>query len=213
MTRPLLLVCALAVAGQAANDADLGLLLQGVEARYNRAKTLKVVFHESYTASGYPRQGESGDLTLRKPGRMRWDYTTPSGKLFLSDGKDVYLYTPDSHRVERMKFNESDDMRAPLAFLLGKLDFRKEFRDFLVSPQAPYWKIAAKAKSDKMPYEQIEMLIAADYSIQRLVITGQDKSVLTFQFNGEQLNPAVSDAIFKFQLPPGATVVKGEAGR
>jgi outer membrane lipoprotein carrier protein len=205
-------VCALALSAQAA-DADLGMLLQGVETRYNHAKTLKVVFHESYTASGYPRQTESGDLTLRKPGRMRWDYNAPFGKLFLSDGKDVYLYTPDAHRVERMKLKESDDMRAPLAFLLGKLDFQKEFRDFIVSPQAPYWKIAAKAKSDKLPYEQIEMLIGTDYSIQRLVITGQDHSVLTFQFDQEQVNPAVNDAIFKFQLPPGATLVNGEAGQ
>jgi outer membrane lipoprotein carrier protein len=210
--RYLLFVCALAISAQAA-DADLGLLLQGVETHYNRAKTLKVVFRESYTASGYPRQAESGDLTLRKPGRMRWDYSTPTGKLFLSDGKDVYLYTPDSHRVERMKLKESDDMRAPLAFLLGKLDFQKEFHDFVVSPQAPYWKIAAKAKSDKLPYEHIEMLIAADYSIQRLVITGQDHSVLTFQFDGEQVNPIVNDSIFKFQMPAGATLVNGEAGQ
>ena len=79
---------------------------------------------------GRPRKSESGELTLRKPGRMRWDYTAPAGKLFLSDGKQVYLYTPDSNRVERMPLKESDDMRAPLAFLLGKLDFAKEFRDF-----------------------------------------------------------------------------------
>jgi len=212
VTRLLLVVCAFAVAVQAA-DADLAGLLNGVQTRYNRAKTLKVVFHESYTASGHPRQTESGDLTLRKPGRMRWDYSTPVGKLFLSDGKDVYLYTPEAHRVERMKLKESDDMRAPLAFLLGKLDFQKEFRDFIVSPQSPFWKIAAKAKNDKLPYEHIEMLIATDYSIQRLIITGQDKSLLDFQFEKEQVNPAVNDALFKFQMPPGATLVNGEAGQ
>jgi len=212
VTRLVLVVCLLAAAAQAADPA-LETLLNGVELRYNRAKTLKVVFHESYTATGHPRQTESGDLTLRKPGRMRWDYSTPIGKLFLSDGKDVYLYTPDAHRVERMKLKESDDMRAPLAFLLGKLDFQREFRDFIVSPQAPFWKITAKAKSDKLPYEHIEMLIATDYSIQRLIITGQDNSILDFQFEREQVNPTVNDALFKFQMPPGATLVNGEAGQ
>jgi len=212
VTRLVLVVCLLAAAAQAADPA-LETFLNGVELRYNRAKTLKVVFHESYTATGHPRQTESGDLTLRKPGRMRWDYSTPIGKLFLSDGKDVYLYTPDAHRVERMKLKESDDMRAPLAFLLGKLDFQREFRDFIVSPQAPFWKITAKAKSDKLPYEHIEMLIATDYSIQRLIITGQDNSILDFQFEREQVNPTVNDALFKFQMPPGATLVNGEAGQ
>ena len=64
---------------------------------------------------------------LRKPGRMRWDYSQPKGKLFVSDGKFLWLYTPDENRVEKMKLKESDDMRAPLAFLLGKLDFRQGF--------------------------------------------------------------------------------------
>jgi outer membrane lipoprotein carrier protein len=210
--RLLLVVCSVAGAAHAA-DADLELLLKGVETRYNHAKTLKVVFHESYTASGHPRQTESGDLTLRKPGRMRWDYSTPTGKLFLSDGKDVYLYTPDAHRVERMKLKESDDMRVPLAFLLGKLDFTSEFRDFVLTPQAPFWKITARAKNDKLPYEHIEMLIGTDYSIQRLVITNQDDSILAFQFDREQVNPAVNDAIFKFQMPLGATLVNGEGGQ
>ena len=117
-----------------AADVELNTLLKGVEQRYNRAKTLQVHFMESYSVQGRARKSESGELTLRKPGSMRWDYTAPSGKLFVSDGKDVYLYTPDAHRVEKTKLKASDDMRAPLAFLLGKLDFAKDFRDFELKP-------------------------------------------------------------------------------
>src|ERR1700690_2752784 len=86
-----------------AAEADLNTLLKGVEQHYNRAKTLQVHFVESYMVQGRARKSESGELTLRKPGRMRWDYTAPAGKLFVSDGKDVYLYTPDAHRVEKTK--------------------------------------------------------------------------------------------------------------
>ena len=66
-----------------------------------------------------------GDLYLRKPGKMRWDYKTPAGKLFLSDGKQVYFYNPATNRAEKTKLKETEDMRAPLAFLLGKLDFEQ----------------------------------------------------------------------------------------
>jgi outer membrane lipoprotein carrier protein len=86
-----------------AADVDLNTLLKGVEQHYNSAKTLQVHFVESYMVQGRARKSESGELTLRKPGRMRWDYTAPSGKLFVSDGKDVYLYTPEAHRVEKTK--------------------------------------------------------------------------------------------------------------
>jgi len=194
----------------AAADVDLNTLLKGIEQRYNHAKTLQVLFTEGYTVSGRPRKTESGSLTLRKPGRMRWDYTAPPGKLFLSDGKNVYLYTPDTHRVEKVPLKESEDMRAPLAFLLGKLDFAKEFRDFNVKPEGSNYLVAARAKNDKLPYDKVEMLITPDYQIQRLIVNGQDQSILTFQFEQEKLNAQVNDAQFKFQLPPGATLVNGD---
>jgi outer membrane lipoprotein carrier protein len=194
---------------QAAN-VELKPLLKGIEQRYNHAQTLQVQYNETYTVEGRPRKSETGTLTLRKPGRMRWDYSAPAGKLFLSDGKDVYLYTPDTHRVEKEPLKASEDMRAPLAFLLGKLDFSKEFRDFEMRPDGDNRVVTAKAKNDKLPYEKIEMLVAPDYAIRRLVVNSQDGSVLTFLFDQEKLNPRVNDAQFKFQLPAGAQLVSGE---
>jgi outer membrane lipoprotein carrier protein len=193
-----------------AAQPDLKTLLKGVENHYNRAKTLQVQFNETYTGQGRPRQTESGTLTLRKPGRMRWDYSTPPGKLFMSDGKQAYLYSPDRNQVERMPLKESDDMRAPMAFLLGKLDFEKEFRGFATKPEGRNTWITAIAKSDKLPYDKVEMLISPTFEIQRLVVNGQDKSVLNFEFDQEKVNPPVNDNQFKFKLPPGATLVNGE---
>jgi len=144
---------------------------------------------------------------------MRWDYTNPAGKLFVSDGKDVYLYTPEANRVEKTKLKASDDMRAPMAFLLGKLDFAKDFRDFEVKPDGTNYLVVARAKSDKLPYERVQMLVTPDYEIQRLVINGQDQSILTFQFSGERVNPPVDDSQFKFQMPAGATLVAPEGGQ
>ena len=150
---------------------------------------------------------------MRKPGKMRWDYTVPEGKLFVSDGKQVYLYNPGLNRVERMPLKESEDMRAPLAFLLGKLDFNKEFRDFALKTEGANFVISANAKSDKLPYEKIEMLVTGSWEIRRLVISGQDSSVLVFEFDQEKLNPRVDDSRFKFKMPAGATLASGETGQ
>ena len=208
----LLVVCLATVSAFAADDL-LNQALKGLQDRYNRAKTLQVTFNETYTVQGRPHQSESGTLTLRKPGRMRWDYTTPPGKLFLSDGKDVYLYTPDAKRVEKMRLRESEDWRAPLAFLLGKLDFQREFRDIHIKPEGASYIITAKAKSDKLPYEDIRITTTTGFSITNLVVTGQDQSILTFDFANEKLNPDVDDAMFKFRMPAGATLVTPETGQ
>src|SRR6202011_4143087 len=98
---------------------------------------------EDYTPQGKARRSEGGTLMLRKPGRMRWDYSQPKGKLFVSDGKNLWLYTPADNRAERMKLQESEDMRAPLAFLLGKLNFEKEFRNLQAKPEEGGTRITA----------------------------------------------------------------------
>jgi outer membrane lipoprotein carrier protein len=213
VTRIALWVClALTIPGFAAND-DMNRILKGIQDRYNHAKTLQVTFNETYTVQGRPRQTESGTLTLRKPGRMRWDYSTPPGKLFISDGKDVYLYTPDTKTVQKVDLKKSEDMRAPLAFLLGKLDFQKEFRDFEMKPEGAGFVISAKAKSDKLPYEAIQLTATPGFTITKMIITGQDQSVLAFNLADEKLNPSVNDSAFKFQMPSGATMVTQEAAQ
>jgi outer membrane lipoprotein carrier protein len=212
VTRAALWVSLACLSVQAAG-VDVNALLKGIEQRYNHARTLQVQFSEAYSVAGQARKSEAGVLTLRKPGRMRWDYTAPPGKLFLSDGKQVYLYTPDAHRVEKMPLKETEDMHGPMAFLLGKLDFGKEFRDFEVKPDGANYIVTAKAKTNKLPYERVEMTVTPDYKIQRLVINGQDQSILSFRFADEKLNPAVEETQFKFQMPPGATLVSGEASQ
>ena len=197
----------LALAPLQAAEVNVDTLLKGVEQHYNRAKTLAVKFDESYMVQGRPRKNETGQLTLRKPGHMRWDYAAPQGKLFVSDGKDVYLYTPDTHRVEKTKLKASEDMRTPMAILLGKLDFYKDFKDFEVKQDGANAVLIARAKTDRLPYDRIEMLVTPNFEIRRLVINGQDKSILTFQFDQEKVNPSVNDALFQFQMPAGATLV------
>ncbi len=183
-------------------------LLKAVESRYNRSQSLKLDFSESYEGMRRPVASDSGVLYLRKPGRMRWEYATPAGKLFLSDGKEVYLYSPDERQARRSKLKESDDMRAPLAFLLGKLDFDREFKAFEMHPEQDGVWIIATPKSDSLAYTKVEFLATPDGEIHRVRITAQDHSKLDFTFSNEQQNAPVPESLFKFQPPPGVQVVE-----
>ena len=182
-------------------------LLRKVESRYNAARTLSVDFVENYSVQGHSRPPEEGKLTLRKEGKMRWDYTHPSGKLFLSDGKTVYLYSAGDNRVEKIPLKDTEDMRAPLAFLLGRLDMKKEFRDFATHPAPDGVWLDASAKNDRVPYDKVQMLVSADGQVRQLKIAGRDLSLLDFSFKDERLNPPLPNNLFHFNIPPGAEVV------
>lgn len=189
-----------------AADGELGKELKLLEKHYNAARTLRVTFEETYAVGAKQGKTEKGELYLRKPGRMRWEYTDPAGKLFVSDGKTVYFYTPRGKRAEKMSLKETDDMRAPLAFLLGKLEFEREFQNFRTSkPAQGLTTLVADPKSDRLPYKQVEFTFDSQYQITRMNVTGHDNSILSFVFTNERLNPAVDDKLFRFELPEGAT--------
>ncbi len=186
-----------------AQSVDLNRTLKGIEARYNSAQSLELQFSESYLAKGR-KKTESGTLYLRKPGRMRWQYTNPAGKLFVSDGQFFYYYNAEDNRAEKLNVKEAEDLRAPLAFLLGKLNFDQDFREYHSSMVGADARITAMPKSDKLPFTEVTFLAAPDFTIKQLEVKGQDGSVLEYAFQGEKKNAPVPDAMFKFYLPPGA---------
>ncbi len=191
-------------------ESRLDVLLKAVENHYNRAQSLKLDFTETLTAARRPGQTESGTLTLRKPGRMRWDYATPAGKVFVSDGKRTSFYNPETNQVEVTGVKDTEDMRAPLAFLLGKLNFYKEFRAFTLRPDPAGTWITADPNSDSLPYARVEFLVAPDSHIDRLRIFAQDRSVLEFHFEHERLNIPVDTKIFEYRVPITAQILEGD---
>jgi outer membrane lipoprotein carrier protein len=192
----LLLILAAAAPCLIAENLVSGALLRRVEKRYNGARTLQVHFAETYTQRGRAARTESGVLYLLKPGRMRWEYTQPAGKLFVCDGKTFFLFSPSTGQVETMKARETDDMRAPLAFLLGRLHFEKDFQGFTSREERGGVWISAEPKSANLPYSKAGFLVMSDARIERVQVTGQDQSVLEFQFEGERLNPPLKPELF-----------------
>lgn len=186
-------------------------ITQAVEKRYNSLRSLKAEFMEAVSYSGRNRRQERGTLYLLRPRKMRWEYTEPVGKLFVSDGNMFYLYSPNSNQVQKIKPKQADDLRAPLAFLLGKLDFSKEFGKIVIRSTDRAIELTAQARSQQDPYTHVIFTIAlTTYQIQRIVVSGQDGVVTEFAFSGETVNPPLQARLFHFQAPPGAEIV--EAG-
>jgi outer membrane lipoprotein carrier protein len=194
----------------APEPVDLLKLLKGVEDRYNRVRSLQVGFEQSQSGRGRILRVESGQLSMQKPGKMRWDYHSPQGKWFLSDGKFLYYYSPDSGHVQRARVNQSEDLRAPLGFLMGRLDFRRDFKEFRTTREGEKVYLVAAPKSEKSAFREVAFLVTPDYRVDLLRVTANDGSLMTYRLNGEKLNPTLSAKLFEFRLPSGAQLVDDE---
>jgi outer membrane lipoprotein carrier protein len=203
--KPSLLLPVMSLALSAA-DVDTDRTLKGIEDRYNHIQTLQVSFVQTYKFRGPTRAPEKGTLYLHKPGRMRWQYSLPEGKLGISDGKFFYDYDPADKRATQHSMKDDDDLRGPLAFLLGKLNFHEDFGKFESSPRGADVAITAFPKSDKLEFTEVSFLAAPDFTIKELTVKGQDGSVMHYVFDGEKKNPPLSDTLFK--PPPGVEFVE-----
>jgi len=196
---------------------DAHAVAQAVDERYNHLHTLQADFTEIYRGAGMERT-ESGTLWLKKPGKMRWEYRSPKGKLFLSDGKDAWFYVPGERQVRRTAVKKLDDLRSPLAFLLGKTKLEKELQALSVAPDvAP---LAAgnvvlrgvpKSLADRV--NQVLLEITPEQWIGRIIIEEVDGSVTEYRFSDQKENVAVPDGQFQFAVPDGVEVIDGELGQ
>src|SRR5258706_14888328 len=111
----------------AARGQDIHQTARAVDEHYNHLRSLQADFTEIYRGDGAERS-ESGTLWLKKPRKMRWEYRSPREKLFVSDGKAVWFYLPAEKQLRRTDFRKLDDLRSPIAFLLGKTKLENELR-------------------------------------------------------------------------------------
>jgi outer membrane lipoprotein carrier protein len=211
-------VLGLATAISSAGPApDVHAIAQAVDERYNHLHTLQAEFTEIYRGAGTERT-ESGTLWLKKPGKMRWEYRSPRDKLFLSDGKDAWFYVPGERQVRRTAVKKLDDLRSPLAFLLGKTKLEKELQGLSLAPDvAP---LAAgdlvlrgvpKSLADRV--SQVLLEITPEHWISRILIEEVDGSGTDYRFNSQRENVDLPDQRFQFTPPDGVEVIDGEWGQ
>jgi outer membrane lipoprotein carrier protein len=169
--------------------------------------SLKAAFTESYEGLGMKR-AESGTLTLKKPGRMRWDYSSPQGKLFLLDGTFAWFYSPGDPQVQRLPAKDLDDLRSPLRFLLGHASLEKEIADLAIAP-APngLFTLSGHPKGEQARVARLTLTVTAEGAITAMQVEEVDGALTRFSFTGEQPNAAIPAETFRFTPPPGIPVV------
>lgn len=185
-------------------------LTKRVDEHYNHLRSLRVQFTETYQGMGMKRT-ESGTLLLAKPGRMKWSYTQPAGKLFVIDGKYGYSYTPGDAQAERYPAKQLEDFRSPLRFLLGHAHIQKELTGLTLTPDGTSYRLSGVLKGMEQRVSQVELTVTADGTIEAIQWKETDGATTEFHLTDEQPNPSISDGTFSFEPPAGVVVVRGLA--
>jgi outer membrane lipoprotein carrier protein len=209
----LLFVCSQPLRAQP-RPADVRQAAAAIDARYNRMKSLRAEFTEVYSGGGI-RRSESGTLWIKKPGKMRWDYSSPQKKIFITDGATAWFYVPGERQARRTPLKKLDDLRSPLRYLLGRTKLEKELRGLSLAPDIPPENaggLVLRGIPVGMEDRVSQVLLESDAQgfLRRIVMEELDGSRTEFRLRNQQENAAVPDAEFSFRPPAGVEVLQSD---
>ncbi len=209
----LALVCATATslaqtAPPAASPAELA---RRVQARYDTIRDFEGAFTQTYEGGVLrTKTTERGTVVIKRPGRMRWLYTAPEHKEFVSDGIKIYAYFPADRQVMVSPAPTGADT-TPALFLTGQANLARDFDASAMDVAGAAPGLVGLKLVPKQPDPDFEWLaIAVDpatFQIRHLVALDRQGGRSTFTFANLKENQRPPDTLFAFRIPKGVDVI------
>jgi outer membrane lipoprotein carrier protein len=198
---------------RAAWAQDLDQVVAGLEATYGKVNDLRADFSQvAHNKSLGQDIKAQGTVYLKKGGKMRWEYRSPSPQQIVSDGKVLWVYTPELNQVN--KGSAPKALAGPAgSFLAGLGHVRDEFSVRFLNPAN---KLDASGRpvldlTPKSPTPLLTRLVLAvdpkDHIVREAVIYDQFQNTVTMTFTKVTPNPGLADSLFTFTPPKDAAVV------
>jgi len=187
--------------------ADVAAALQR---KYDSIKDFSAAFTQTYEGGVLRRKAsESGTVHVKKPGKMRWDYTSPEKKLFVSDGRTMFLYFPADRQVMKNPVPDHDQATSAVLFLMGKGDIVRDFNiRWGEGSSDTVYRLRLDPKTRQADYDWLE--VAADRRTLQIVgLTAADAQGgrSSFAFSNFKENVGPADKMFEFTIPRGTEVI------
>ncbi len=196
-----------------AADSTAPELAAALQKKYDGIKDFSADFSHSYEGGVLHKQiTERGHLLVKKPGKMRWDYSAPETKQFVSDGLKMYSYIPQDKQVIVATVPPDEDAPTPTLFLAGKGNVTRDFTPSLVEtpPGMPAGSRALKLvpKARQRDYDWLVLVLdPGTLSIRGLLTVDEQGGKSSFSFTNLKENVGLADKDFTFKIPRGVDVV------
>jgi len=210
MRAALLLVFLLAAGSAPAQDSELAeSLVKRIEERHAQTTDLVADFVQSYRSGLLGRElVERGEVSIQRPGRMRWEYKEPEEKLFISDGHTFYFYVPEDKQVIVQDQDEQRSLAARLLF--GEGGILDEFEASLDEPfEEGVLRVRLVPRKEDAELEQAYIDVEPAGRVRSILIEDIEGNRTRFRFDGVKENTGLPDRLFRFEIPSGVEVIRG----
>jgi outer membrane lipoprotein carrier protein len=196
-----------------AADRTLDEVIGRVEERYTALEDLRASFAQSAFNKSLNRTiPAEGVVYLKKGGKMRWEYTAPTPQQIVSDGKSLWIYTPELNQV-----NVGEAPRALAgpagSFLAGLGRLREHFSVRFLNPgrktsDAGNWVLDLRPRRPQPSLTRLVLEVdPREYLVRSAELYDQFENTVTMRFTRIVENGGLPDRLFAFVAPPGVATV------
>ncbi|MEY4579547.1 MAG: hypothetical protein RL701_4250 [Pseudomonadota bacterium] len=191
--------------------------LAAVQTFYDQTRDIAADFAQTYVNKLYDRTDRSrGHVVFKKPGKMRWDYAKPNGKVIVANGGKFLMFEPgdepsDKGQVFEQTFAQSDLTQA-MSFLLGtgKLadDFDAKLLDAAHEGFVTGQVLELRPKKASPHFDRLLFFVENTASVRglvrRLVIVDAAGNRNRFDFSAFKFNAGTPESTFEWRPPADA---------
>lgn len=201
------------VATDVAHAQSIDDVVQGLEGAYGRMVDLRAEFSQSsFNKSLNQTIPARGVVSVKRGGKLRWEYSEPTKQEIISDGKTLWVYTPSLNQVNTGPAPEA--LAGPAgSFLAGLGKVREHFEVRFLNPVNPR-DADGNVVVDLTPKHSLptlsRLILALDpksWELRKAVVYDQFENAVTMRFINLTVNGGLSDKLFTFVPPPGVATV------
>jgi len=120
-----LLLCSLAAGG---GEGDAVKTLDALQKRYDSIQDLRAEFVQTSFSAALGKETESrGVVAVKRPGKMRWEYAQPDGRVIVLDGSTIRIWNPDEKQLQIAPLSPENVSPTALGFLMGQAVLKDTF--------------------------------------------------------------------------------------
>lgn len=153
-------------------------------------------------------QVEEGTVYLQRPGRMRWEYEEPKGKLAVADGARSWLFVPDDRQVLVTPLPDARHDQGIGLLLRDRLDLLAEFSPAWGPPLEPGGApaLVLRPRSAQAAYDRLAVDVDPSSFPVRIAVFDPLGGSVTYRFSGLRFVDRLDESLFRFTPPPGMSV-------
>jgi outer membrane lipoprotein carrier protein len=200
----------LASAGHAQTSGSPDEVARALQKRYEGIRDFSAEFVQTYRGGVLKTETrEQGTVSIKKPGMMRWIYTKPEKKEFVSDGRKIYSYIPEDRQVIVADVPPDDQATTPALFLAGKGQIVRDFTAaFDENPPAGTVALKLTPKKQEPEYDYFVIMIdPKTLQLRGLSTRDRQAGLSVLIFTNLKENTGISDKEFAFRVPRGVDVI------